>query len=153
QDQSAQTSHEPAAARDYLAEITVFESANGPLTKRIRLADGKLAIAPAAWMARGTARRVRLGSVQELADLINGFTSQEAYGLGRLKDGIPDHVLVVTDDKLDGTTGPSVIARTKEFLVFKEGEPGLALFDVDVKAMPEAVASRMAEYDGDVWGV
>src|SRR5262245_23755881 len=108
-----------------LGEITVFEkSGGGPLTKRIALRDGKIVNnSSACRMANGSARRVKIDTMQALADLINTFTASEAYALGRLKDGLPDHVRVVLAAKLNGAKAPSVIARTKEYLIFKEGEP------------------------------
>jgi hypothetical protein len=135
-----------------LGEIAVFQKIGGPLTKRIALIDGKIVNdSSACFMANGVARRAKIGSVHTLADLINNFTSSEAYVLGCLKDGHPDHVRVVTTDKLNGASDPSVIARTKDHLVFKKGEPGLALLDVDLKGMPDTVKRRIEEC-GDIWG-
>jgi hypothetical protein len=94
-------------------------------------------------MANGTARRVKIDDMEELGNLINKFKQNEAYALGRLTDGVPGRVEVVRADRLNGAT--SVIARTKEFLVFKEGKPGLVLLDIDLKGMPEAAKRRMAE--------
>ena len=84
-------------------EITVFEKTGGPLTKRIALRNGKIANdSSACRMANGFARRVTIDNVQSLADLINGFKSNEAYALGRLKDGLPDRVQVVRKNDLNG---------------------------------------------------
>ena len=107
------------APNECRGEITVFEKVGGPLTKHLALRDGKIVNdSSACFMAHGSAHRVTIASVQELADLINNFTAREAYALGRLKDGLPDRVRVVTDDELDGTGDSSVIARTNEYLVF-----------------------------------
>jgi hypothetical protein len=85
-------------------EITVFEKSNGPLTKRIALRDGKIVNdSSACFMANGIARRVRIENLQDLADLINGFRSNQTYALGRLKDGLPDTARVVRSDKLNGS--------------------------------------------------
>jgi len=74
-------------------EITVFEKTGGPLTKRIALRDGKIVNdSSACRMANGFARRIMIDNVRSLADLINAFKSNEAYALGRLKDGLPDRV-------------------------------------------------------------
>jgi hypothetical protein len=92
--------------------------------------------------------------MQSLADLINSFKSNEAYALGRLKDGLPDRVRVVVAEelrKLNGAGGPSVIARTKNYIAFNEGEPGIVLLDFDRKGMSEAAARRLEEC-GDLWG-
>ena len=107
-----------------LGEITVFKKSNGPLTKHIALRDGKIVNdSSACFMARGSAHRARIDSVQALADLINNFAPNQAYALGRLKDGIPDGAKVVRKDELNGAKDPSIIARTLDHLVFKEGEP------------------------------
>lgn len=136
------------------AEITVFEKSGGPLTKHIRLGpDGQIASdASACVMANGVARRasIDLNNMRALADLINNFRSNQAYALGRLKTGLPDHVRVVRADKLDGATDPAIIARTKEFLTFPDGEASLALLDADFKGMSEAATRRMEEC-GDLW--
>ena len=88
-----------------------------------------------------------------LADLINGFSPKQAYAIGRLKDGLPDRVKIVRVDKLDEAKGdPTVIARTKDNIVFVEGEPGLVLQDIDLKAIPEDAKSRIKDAGG-VWAV
>ena len=59
---------------EYLGEITVFEKSDGPLTKRLALRDGKIdSDSSNCRMARGTARRNKIDSVQALAELINNF--------------------------------------------------------------------------------
>jgi hypothetical protein len=137
------------APNEYLGEITVFEKSDGPLTKRIALVDGKIVNdSSACRMANGFARRVKIDTMQVLADLINTFTASEAYALGRLTDGLPDRVRVVRRDKLNGAGDPFVIARTKDYVVFKEGEPGFDLLDVDCKGMPETVERLLNECGG-----
>jgi hypothetical protein len=54
--------------------------------------------------------------------------------------------LSLTSSRTQAT--PSVIARTKKYLVFKESEPGFVLLDVDVKGMPETVKHRIEECGG-----
>lgn len=140
------------APNECLGEITVFEKSGGPLTKRLTLRDGKIVNdSSACFMAHGSAHRVKIGSMQELADRINNFAPNQAYALGRLKDGVPDGATVVVADELKDEGDPSVIARTKKYLVFKEGEPGLVLLDIDVKGMPDTVKRRIEEC-GDIWG-
>jgi hypothetical protein len=133
------------------AEITVFAKSGGPLSKHIELIDGKIANdSSSCRMAKGSARRVRidLANMQAFAGLINAFGPQEAYAIGRLKPGLPDRVRVVRADKLKGD--PSVIARTKDNIVFVEGEPGLVLQDIDLKGIPEDAKSRIKDVGG-VW--
>jgi hypothetical protein len=137
---------------EWRAEITVFEKAGGPLTKRIALVDGKpVSDASSCRMANGFARRVRIDDMQGFADLINGFSPNEAYALGRIKDGLPDRVRVIRADKLNGVSDPAIIARTQDYLVFNKGEFGLALLDTDFKNMSPNVARRMEEVGG-FWG-
>jgi hypothetical protein len=131
------------------AEITVFTKSGGPLSKHIELIDGKIANdSSSCRMAKGFAHRVRidLANMASLADLINGFSPKEAYAIGRLKHGLPDRVRVVRADKLNGD--PLVIARTKNNLVFVEGEPGLALKDIDLKGIPEDAKGRIKDAGG-----
>jgi hypothetical protein len=80
-----------------------------------------------------------------LSTLINKLASNEAPALGRLRDDVTDCVEIVTNDELDDTQNPAVIARTKDFLIWKEGEQGIALFDIDLKGMPEAARQRVKE--------
>jgi uncharacterized protein (DUF927 family) len=134
-----------------LGEITVFKKSGGPLTKRLELHDGKVINDSAAcFMMNGTAHRVTIDSMAALADLINKFASNQAYALGRLKDGVQDGAKVVVADALKDEGDPSVIARTKKYLVFNKGEPGFVLLDIDLKAMPETVKQSIKKC-GDEW--
>lgn len=82
-------------------EICVFTKAGGPLTKHIRL-DGDKVVSDGSScrMTHGTARRVRLGRLQDLAALISGLKWNEAIALGCLRDDLPDRVRVVTKAEL-----------------------------------------------------
>jgi hypothetical protein len=94
-------------------EITVFVRDNGPLSKHIHLASGKIANdTPDCAMTSGNARRVRLADVAELAQLINGLRANKAPSLGRLKAELPDCIRVVDARKEDRS--PGAIARTKK---------------------------------------
>ena len=136
--------------RDATIEITVFEKHGGPLTKRIHLnPDGAIGNDSAAClMANGVARRVWVDGVDSLARIINEFGPHQAYAIGRLKDGLPDRVKIVTAARAGGE--PDAIARTKDNLVFADGEHGLALMDVDVKGMSDEVKARIEELGG-IW--
>src|SRR5215472_10371453 len=132
-------------------EITVFEKTGGPLTKKISLHNGKIiSDGSACLMSEGTARRVVIDDIETLASLINGMKSNEAYALGRIVDGQPAVCRVVTKEKLNGGMR-GTIARTRDYLAFGEGKPGLVLLDYDAKAMSEAVRANM-EQCGDLWG-
>ena len=137
------------APNECLGEITVFKKSEGPLTKRLALRDDKIVNdSSACFMAYGSAHRVKIHSMQEFANLINNFAQNQAYALGRLKDGVPDDADVVRKDELNGASGPSVIARTKDYLVFNKSEPGFVLLDIDVKGMPDTVKRRIEECGG-----
>ena len=136
----------------YLGEVTVFKKSSGALTKRLELRDGKIVNDDSdCFMVRGTAHRAKIDSVHALADLINKFRSNQAYALGRLKDGVKDGAAVVTAKEIKDAGDLSVIARTMKYLVFKEGEPGFVLLDIDLKGMPETV-KRSIEGCGGPWG-
>ena len=134
--------------------VTKFAKGNGSLTKHIELVNGKIANDSSnCFMTSGAAWLVELDGARAIAAFINNHGPNEAYALGRIKDGHPARVSVVTAAKLNEAKGnPSVIARTKNYLVFAEGEPGLALLDIDLKGISEAAKVRIKERDG-VWGV
>jgi hypothetical protein len=131
-------------------EITLLVKAGGPLTKRISLdADGNVkSDGSACIMSRGTAQRFSFDHPQEFAALIERLRPAEAIALGRLRDGLPDMVRVVTKRELD--TQPDCIARVKESISYRDNAPALALIDFDMKGLPEHVAQRMADLGG-VW--
>jgi hypothetical protein len=133
-------------------ELTVFRKADGPLTKRIWLAedgavksDGSECI-----MARGQARRFLFGSMQELAALIGGLHSDEALALGALRHDLPAEVEVVTKAKLNGASRPVAITRSQEYLVYRPGERSVVLLDFDAKGMPASVENKL-EAVGGYW--
>ena len=136
-------------------QITVLAKSNGPLTKRISLApdgfiqsDGNQCI-----MAFGTARRVEIASVHDLAAVIASLQSNEALTLGQLRADLPEQVEIVTKsrlDKLNGVARPEVIARTGDYIVFQPGRLTFALLDFDTKGMPPHVAAKLDAL-GDFW--
>jgi len=135
--------------RTAIAEITVFTKRGGPLTKHIELVDGRIANdSSLCGMGAGAARRVQinLNDIAALAKLINGLGPREAYGVGRLREGLRDRVRIVVADKLADFHGdPGVAARTKVDLVFAAGAPAICPHDVDLKGMPEEAKRRIRE--------
>lgn len=130
-------------------EITVFRSANGPLTKRMFIADGKLkSDASACRMVAGTARRVLLDSPASLAKLMENMRPNEAIALGRLRQDLPDKVEVIMKRKLQSAASLNVIARTGDYLVFPPGKPAYLLLDHDRKGMPREVAAKLKDVGG-----
>jgi hypothetical protein len=110
-----------------LIEITLLAKHDGPLTKQISLArdgsvksDGSTCI-----MARGTARRVSIGNVCELAEFSERMHSSEALALGTLRQDLPDRVEIVTKralDELNGAARPDIIAhRERHYLPPRRG--------------------------------
>jgi hypothetical protein len=129
-------------------EITVFTKSGGPLTKSIEIgADGKpVSDGSACKMSRGRAWRARIGSLDELAKLIECQASNQAIALGPLRDGIPDDVEIVTKRKV--VPGGAAIARTAANLIYRPGKSAFVLFDYDTKGMPGPVAQTLAAAGG-----
>jgi hypothetical protein len=130
-------------------EITVFRSANGPLTKRISIAGGKIkSDGSACRMVAGTARRMPLDSPAALAKLLENMPSNKAIALGRLRPDLGYTVHVVLKKDLTGATSPNIIARTADYLSYAPSEPALMLLDHDAKAMPVEIAAKVEEAGG-----
>lgn len=135
-------------------ELTAFKKSGGPLTKRIYL-DGDKAVsdASACLMSRGTGRRIVLDNVHDLAELIGCLAPHEAIALGALRPDLPDIVEIATKaelGKLNGAAPPRVIARTGDYIAYRDGRPALVLLDYDTKAMPAAVSAKLDEM-GSFW--
>jgi hypothetical protein len=133
-----------------IAEITFFTKAKGPLTKRITLAEdgGVVSDGSACTMARGRAQRCKLADIGQLAAVIEKLNSDQAIGLGALRDDLPDEVGIVTKAKLNGVERPDVIARTGDNIIYREGRPAFTLLDFDTKGTPPDVATRLDELGG-----
>jgi hypothetical protein len=133
------------ADRDYS-----FSKSDGPLTKRISLGpDGKvISDGSACVMSRGKARRVKLSSLQELADWIGSLAANQALTLGPLRPDLPDEVEVTTKSKLNGASRPDLIARAQDFIGFCPGKPAFMLLDHDTKGMTGEVRRRIAALGG-----
>jgi len=130
-------------------QITVFRSANGPLTKRISIEAGKLkSDGSACRMASGTARRVTLDSLASLARLLENMRSNEAIALGRLRADLPDAVNVVLKKELTASTSPNTISRTRDYFEFAPGKRAYLLLDHDRKGMPRKVVAKLKDVGG-----
>ena len=130
------------------SEITLFAKFSGPLTKRISLEpDGSIrSDGSACLMARGSACRIHLTAASDLGTLIERLKPNEAIALGALRDGLSDPVQVVTKHKLNGAA--NVIARTGADIIYRKGQPALALLDFDSKGMPRDVTTAMVQHGG-----
>jgi hypothetical protein len=135
-----------------MIEITRLAKIGGPLTKRISLGgDGKIiSDGSACVMARGRAYRLRLGGLDALADVIAEIAVDEAISLGALRPDLPDRVDIAAQDRINGVARPDLVARIASNIIFRPGEPGLALLDFDGKGMPSDVARRI-DIAGGFW--
>jgi len=127
-------------------ELTKLTKHGGPLTKKISLApDGTLVKDDSACkMARGTAERIKITSVEALGALIHDLTSSQALAPGTLRLDLPDKVQVVTKRELNGQ--PDVIARTGSDIIYHG--PAVILLDYDSRGMPPAVAAEIKRAGG-----
>jgi hypothetical protein len=98
-------------------------------------------------MPGGTARRVLLDHIGDLAELIRAMKPHEAIALGSLRSDLSDEVRIVAKRKLSGAQ-PLSIARTSSNIIYQKGRPALALLDYDTKGMPSNVRARLAELGG-----
>ena len=128
-----------------LFEITGLRKADGPLTKRIGLsADGALVSdGSACVMPRGVACRVTCDTLEEFADGVAGLRSDQAIALGALRDDLPGEVAITAKARLNGVAGFAVVARTAENIIYRPGQPALALLDLDFKGMPAATREKI----------
>jgi hypothetical protein len=137
-------------------QLTVLTKSGGILTKVISLApDGSISSdASACVMARGTAARIEIDTVQQLADLIENLPPNSAIALGALRSDLPDPVKVISKDRLakarlnSATVASNIIARTGSEIVFQKGQPAFALLDFDRKGMPANVAAELETRGG-----
>jgi hypothetical protein len=132
-----------------LLELALIEKAGGALTKRIAFSGGVVkADSSACFLMNGTAARLRLRDVGELAEAIQQFEACHALTLGALRPDLPDSVTILTKRELNGEERPGVIARTSENFVYRPGYPTLVLLDHDTKGMPPEIADRMRSLGG-----
>jgi hypothetical protein len=80
-------------------------------------------------MSRGVARW--RGDMTEFAALLEQLGPHEGITLGSLRPG------------LNGAGHPNRIARSRDYLSCRSGEPALVLIDFDRKSMPIEVAERL----------
>ena len=122
-------------------ELTVFTKSRGLLTKSIELAaDGTLVSDPSECkMWEGTATRIRIDSLDELAALVGGLSQKQAISLGALRSDLPGMVEIAT--KKVAERNPKYVARVHNNLVYNG--PAYALLDFDSKAMSGAVAAEL----------
>ena len=101
-------------------------------------------------MARGAARRAWSNSCEQFGDLICSLDERSAVALGALQPDLADEVTVVTKNKLHQMNGTAVnfICRTADHIAYRNGQPALALIDVDTKGMPAQVRGKIEAAGG-----
>jgi hypothetical protein len=126
-------------------EITLFEKSDGPLTKSIKLnGTGIFSDGADCRMSRGVARRTKITSVEDFASLTAGLAQNQAWGMGALRDGLPDEVTIVTKRKLKQLRpGANAISRTRDYLAYRPGQPALMPIDFDSKGMTPEVFEKL----------
>jgi hypothetical protein len=135
--------------KNFCIEIVVFKKANGPLTKKICLVDGKVVSdGSPCRMGRGRAQRVRLAGLEDLPALIERLGSDQAPALGALRAGLADEVEIATKKELANVPRDGAIARTAANIRYVEGRPALGLFDFDTKGMPSEIAAKIESHGG-----
>lgn len=133
--------------------LALFQKVDGPLSKRIELGPegNPLSDGSECRMAEGKACNTSFEGLSGLAAILSGMKGENALALGTiLGRGDGDIVSVTVKGRL--SNDEDTIARTKDHLIFAEGEPGLLLIDFDQKGMPKNVADQLVELGG-VWGV
>ena len=91
----------------------------------------------------------QVADIQQFAALIGELPPNEALALGALRTGLLDEVKVVTKAKLpNGVAQPNFIARTGANIIYREGQPALALLDFDTKGMAPDVAAELKRLGG-----
>ncbi len=131
-------------------EITGFAKADGPLTKRISLdASGKIVSdGSACVMNAGVACRVTLNGMADLASLIGRLESNHAIALGVLRFDVADRAQITTKNRLNGHVRPDLIARTTDYIHYRQDQRAICLLDYDTKGMPADVAARIKSVGG-----
>ncbi len=132
-----------------LLEMSLIAKVGGALTKRIALSDaGVESDSGACFLMTGTASRLKLRDVGDLAEQIQRFEPRHALTLGGLRPDLPEHVTLRVKRELNGQEPPDIIARTGENFVYRPGYPALVLLDHDTKGMPPEIADRMRSLGG-----
>jgi uncharacterized protein (DUF927 family) len=132
-------------------QITIFESKTADsITKKIHLVDDQIRSLPAAQMYAGRASRFKFTDVAAFADKINSLPSNAAIGLGSMRSDLSDNERVTTK-KLFKKNPAGAITRSRDFLLYPSGVPGLMLIDYDQKGMSATVRANVTNF-GDFDG-
>jgi hypothetical protein len=145
------------------AEITIFTKLARPgdpdgalLSKRIALGpDGRpTSDGSPCRMASGTTLTVAAPDSCALSLVIEKMRACDALALGSIGNANGTRVNVITaaaQAKLSSSqSGKGTIARTREHVAFRPGQPAWALLDYDSKGMPARIQGRL-EAAGGFW--
>jgi hypothetical protein len=130
-------------------EITLFTSKSGVLTKTIRRgADGKLESISANLMYFGSACRLDINRMGELADLLNsGLDYKQAIANGVIRADKPDRVTVTRVQAMEtleqAGAAHDCIARSKQYIEYREQDT-LFYGDTDLAQAPARVRDQLA---------
>jgi hypothetical protein len=97
-------------------------------------------------MRHGKAERVRADTAEDLARIIAGCGSDQAIALGSLKGGLNSPATICTKATLE--ENPGAIARTREYIDYRPGEPAWALIDFDAKGMSDELRIQVMLVSG-----
>ena len=125
-------------------EITLITK-HGPnpvMSKRISLnADGTVrSDGSQCLMVEGSASRASAATASELARHIAMCSPSQAITLGSLKPGVPDPAMITVQRMLKDK--PGTIARSRDFIDYRPGQPAWGLIDFDMKGMPRWCRSQ-----------
>ncbi|MBV9824100.1 MAG: hypothetical protein JO001_00210 [Alphaproteobacteria bacterium] len=135
----------------YRFELTALTKNGGPLTKRISITENGALLSSGSHcvMTIGQAFRLPLADIGALAEVIDRLKPENAIALGRLRPGLQDRTLILTQFRLaSADPAQTAIARTKEHFRYEPEQPALALLDFDQKGMPAEVAERINRLGG-----
>ena len=130
------------------ATVTVVNSTNGDLNKRIRLCvDGSDTADHPLPMSEGGATWYDACSGEFLATLIKDMGKDQALVLGELKNTVGYTYPVLSKRKAAKHNGPCIV-RSKEYFHFNKARQSWVLLDHDTKDMPRSVKAAVTSAGG-----
>lgn len=129
-------------------ELTKITKHRGYISKTIRL-EGELPISDGSdcKMSHGIGQRIRFQDLGQLANFISKLESSCAITLGRMKDSLPETVIIETQYSKN-IDNRKTISRSRENFGYTVGKQGLLLIDFDTKCMPEPIKEYIKSLGG-----
>ena len=130
-------------------ELTLLEKTGGNVSKLISLGDdGKIrSDGRQCWISLGKMRRIRQGSLYDLAHTIDTMPSHQALALGAMNADLPDAAPFCARKYLPAAP-PAYVTRTGDYIGYKTGARAVTLLDYDRKSIPPNVMARIEELGG-----